>query len=1049
VTSIGQAAFESCHQLAEIQVDENNPSYMSEDGVLFTKSKATIVRYPNGKSDSSYAIPNGVTSIGDSAFYQCSGLTNITIPDSVTSIGDGAFDNCYGLTNITIPDGVTSIGDSAFASCYGLTNITIPDSVTSIEDRAFWFCDGLTTITIPDSVTSIGDYAFYSCDSLTTITIPASVTSIGDSAFSDCDGLTTITIPDSVTSIGQAAFKLCRQLAEIQVDENNPSYMSKDGILFNKSGTTIVRYPNGKSDSSYTIPNGVTSIGESAFRDCDGLTTITIPDSVVSIEDVAFAGCDGLTTITIPDSVTSIGHSAFSNCYGLTNITIPDSVTSIGDGAFASCCCLTNITIPDSVTSIGESAFDYCQGLTSITIPNSVVSIGYGAFHHCNGLTNITIPDSVTSIANYAFDNCSSLTSITIPDSVTSIGEGAFWRCNRLRDVYYGGDETDWAAIQIGGNNNEDLTNATIHYNSNGGDVTTVGERKNFNGHTYQLLYSAYNWNEMQAYCESRGGHLACITTAEEDAFLYQYVNECYKVQNDVTNVVFGLTDDGDEGNWRWVSGEAVEYTNWRTGEPGDNEHWGEYSSEYPDGAWSGCPSPANCHYLIEWDFLNVPGEIDFAITTESLPDGVKYVPYASAIQTDAAADSRLRFGVTDGSLPSGLSVNYDTGEIYGVPGASGEFKFTIRATLTGADGESNQSATKEFTLNVVESTDEATFDEMVFKSTDPGYELTQCVGTPDPDNRYRFIWTDEYGDSVLISNGAFEEFVALYLDGEELERDVEYTVREGSAIVKIQAQTLRKNGSGVHTLSAEFNKDKVKRGTNMKRASQNYYYPPKTSNRRPNRNNGNRGGGSSSSGGAPSVNTPSVPSAPESAPMTFLDVLPSSWYYEDVKWAFDNKIMEGVNEQTFAPDSAISQGTIVLMLARMAKINLDQFKNMSVEGIPSGTWYTEAAIWAKQSGLVKDPNKFTGSDVLKRDEMAVTLVKFLRSLGKDTTAPAQPTTFADAADMSEQGKEAFQILYKMGVFKGVGNNRMDPNGTTTRAQFAALLHRLSDTALK
>jgi len=437
-------------------------------------------------------------------------------------------------------------------------------------------------------------------------------------------------------------------------------------------------------------------------------------------------------------------------------------------------------------------------------------------------------------------------------------------------------------------------------------------------------------------------------------------------------------------------------------------------------------------------------------ITTETLPEGVKFVPYASAIQTNAIEDE-LEFTVTGDPLPSPLAVNPDTGEIYDVPLVAGEAHFTV--SVRYRDLPNSPAATKDFTLKILENT-----DENVWNSTDDNYQLTRYVGTQDPDNSYHFTWTDDDGNGVLESHGELEEFIDLYLDGERLIRGVEYTVERGSTRATIQPQVLSKKGSGSHTLSAEFNKSKVKQGTNMKKASQNYYYSPKNNNNNNNNSSSRRrrkssGGSGGASSSAP-VNTPTnvpnneTPSNSTSTPMTFTDIPKNSWYHDDIQWVFDSKIMQGVNEQTFAPDSAISQGTIVLTLARMAKVDLDKFKNMSVEGIPSGQWYTEAAIWARQSGLTKDPNKFTGSDVLTRDEMAVMLVKFLRSLQKNAAAPDQPVTFADAADMSEQGKEAFQILYKMGVFKGVGNNRMDPNGTTTRAQFAALLHRLSDTVL-
>ena len=179
----------------------------------------------------------------------------------------------------------------------------------------------------------------------------------------------------------------------------------------------------------------VDSIGDYAFSDCSGLTSITIGNSVTSIGDYAFSDCSGLTSVTIGNSVTSIGEGAFDRCSGLKSVTIGNSVTSIGESAFYNCSDLTSITIPNSVTSIGNYAFSDCSNLKSVTIGNSVTSIGSGAFYDCFQLTSVTIPDSVISIGRNAFNGCLGLRSVIIGNRVKWIGTRAFWRCASIESI--------------------------------------------------------------------------------------------------------------------------------------------------------------------------------------------------------------------------------------------------------------------------------------------------------------------------------------------------------------------------------------------------------------------------------------------------------------------------------------------------------------------------------------------------------------------------------------------------------------------------------------
>ena len=364
----------------------------------------------------------GVTETGSSAFYGCTGITEITIPNSVTSIVGRAFQNCTSLTSITIPNSVTSsIGISTFSGCTNLTSITIGDGVTSIGNSAFDGCTSLTSITIPNSVTSIGSSAFWGCTSLASITIGDGVTSISDSAFGYCDNLTSIT-----------------------VDEGNSNYASHDGILYNKAKTSFVLIPP-RISGNVIIPEGVTEIGYNAFYQRTDLTSIEIPASVTSIGYNAFTNCSNLISVTFASGsqLESIDIRAFPYCSSLTSIEIPASVTEIGIGAFANCSNLISVTFAEGsqLQSIDSYVFSGCTNLTSINIPASVTSIGQYAFYGCTSLASITFVagSQLQSIGINVFHNCTNLTSINIPTSVTSIGYGAFGYCTSLTGVTFAG----------------------------------------------------------------------------------------------------------------------------------------------------------------------------------------------------------------------------------------------------------------------------------------------------------------------------------------------------------------------------------------------------------------------------------------------------------------------------------------------------------------------------------------------------------------------------------------------------------------------------------
>ena len=417
--------------------------------------------YEDIKSVTTVVIGDGVTNIGQNAFYGCSKLISVIIGNNVKSIGSDAFYKCSGLPSVTIPNSVTSIGSGAFGGCKSLTSVTIPNSVTSIGGGTFSGCSGLISIAIPNSVTSISGRTFFDCSGLTSVTIPNSVTNIDDWAFSGCSGLKKVIVSDI------AAW------CSIKFGSNaNP--LNYAHHLYNDENTEIM---------NLIIPNGVTSISEQAFIGCSCLTSVTIPNSVTNIGEGAFSYCSGLTSVTIPNSVTSIGRSAFHGCSGLISITIPNSVTSINNEAFYNCPCLTSIQVESGNTkydsrntcnAIIETASNtLVVGCKGTVIPNSVTSISEGAFWGCTGLTSITIGNSVTSIGRSAFYECSGLTSVTIPNSVTNIGEGAFSYCSGLKKVIVS-DIAAWCGIKFNGGYANPLSYANHLYSDENTEIKNL-----------------------------------------------------------------------------------------------------------------------------------------------------------------------------------------------------------------------------------------------------------------------------------------------------------------------------------------------------------------------------------------------------------------------------------------------------------------------------------------------------------------------------------------------------------------------------------------------
>ena len=363
----------------------------------------------------SVEIPEGVTSIGESAFACCQSLESVTIPGSVTEIGEGAFESCDSMMALELASGLKCVGAFAFSECVALRELVLPNTVERIERSAFAGTMALHELVIPGNVQEIGDNAFNGCIQLSSLTLSEGIRVIEEMAFSNCSDLTEVLIPASVECLGDGVFSDCLAMTQIAVAPESEYFVVRDNILYSKDLSTLVHYPASKEEQEFTIPEEVRKIAGLAFASNYFLMEVMLGDHLEEVGSYAFARCSSLSFMSLPAQTTRLGVSPFHDCTMLLEIEVDPNNP-----------CYSSI---DGVLYNKEQTqlIQYPAGL-------------YDDFYK--------VPDTVREIAENACYDAQDLEVLKIPAGVRKIGDMAFAFCDQLRDVEI--RVADPAQIEVG-----------------------------------------------------------------------------------------------------------------------------------------------------------------------------------------------------------------------------------------------------------------------------------------------------------------------------------------------------------------------------------------------------------------------------------------------------------------------------------------------------------------------------------------------------------------------------------------------------------------------
>ena len=988
-------------------------------------------------------------------------IISVVFESGVTHIGNYLFNNYSykNLSHVFISDSVTSIGAFVFDDCDSLTHVEIPSSVLSIGDGAFTECDGLSSVIISDGVKTIGNYAFQVC------------------------GVKQIRIPASVTSLGEGPFMACSQLEGIQVDPANPNYTSVDGVLFNKELSLLIQYPAGKENSSYDIPAGVTEIGYNAFESCYRLKNVSFPSGL-----------------------RKIGAGAFYLCRNLGDIVLPQGLISIGRAAFRVCESMVNVTIPDSVMMIDSGAFTFCRDFKNVYYMGTEEQWKTISIDRYNPFDNLEEDGTTYAITIYYNSSGPSIDDILDPLPMNMIGyKDQVWRLNR--------DFATFGKLFI---DNVELR-PNVDYTAESGSVKlnipartfarfgagTHTIRADFNGGSpISQNYTVTTSDDYRIESNLGNGVMEYgVKNVPYSGYLTALDRSGNPVEGATLEIVspteeFGLrlyTEDELSGPQRYFAGAPLKtgsfsftvamildgvyvtsrqfVINIRDNTETEVEHINEGNPEYafdeipdipldeldqehefytagsPEELWKVYLDGRELKYPDEYTFGAADADLEslFEIFAKLMESGGTRIVIAA--QTTANLDPGMHIISADflKQLDDGTKEKETSAKSFYV----GARPTPTPRPASGGGGGGSRSRTTIYQVSVTNPRNGS-----LKVSRDSAASGTTVTITATPNTGYRLTSVRVAGirNNVTVNGSGNTRTFTMPSENvtvsAEFER-ISYRINTTNALNgSFTVSHTQASGGAVITITTKPDKNYAVESIRVTGGGKN---------------------GDIVVSGSDNRYKFTMPNGQVTVTVkfrqfkiaNFIDVDGNHTFFGDILWTYNNGLMNGITEQYFEPDGFISYITVVVTIARLAKVDLSGYEGMTGEavGVPDDAWYLKEALWARDIGLFASNGNLDGlflsgvrvdRSPISRGTFAIMLRNYLNFHEIDTEVPVENRVgFADANRMSSLEEDhAFQTLYRAKIFRGgegADQFKMYPTANTKRGNLAALLHRMSE----